>query len=340
MDPLQRRRLGRSRVEVTAMGFGGAPIGGFRFQIHPDEARGCVRTAYDAGLRYLDTSPFYGYGRSELVMGEVLRHLPRASFVLSTKIGRWMSPIRPGERVEGLRPNGLPFKPTFDYSRAGVLRSLEQSCLRTGLATIDIVYVHDVDLWTLGDPELLERHYRQAVEEAIPELCALRDQGVIGAVGVGLNEVATALRFAHDTDIDAVLLASRYTLLEQGALDELLPLCTRKGIGLVIGGPYNTGILVTGPVAGAKWDYGAAPSWALERAGRLQAVCARHGVPLPAAALQFPLAHPAVAAVIPGATSRAEVLQGIEWMRWPIPAALWAELRAEGLLDPRAPVPD
>lgn len=339
MDPLQRRRLGRSRVEVTAMGFGGAPIGGFRFRIHPEEARGCVRTAYDAGLRYLDTSPVYGYGRSELVMGEVLRHVPRESFVLSTKVGRWMSPLRPGETVPGLRPHGLPFKPTFDYSRAGVRRSLEQSHLRTGLASFDIVFVHDVDLWTLRDPELLERHYRQAVEGAIPELCALRAEGVIGAVGVGLNEVATALRFARDSDIDAILLASRYTLLEQGALDELLPVCERKGIGVVIGGPYNTGILVTGPVPGAKWDYDSAPAWALEKAGRLEAVCARHGVPLPAAALQFPLAHPAVASVIPGATSREEVLQGVAWMRWPIPAALWQELRAAGLIDPRAPLP-
>lgn len=263
-------------------------------------------------------------------MAEVLRHAPRDSFVLSTKIGRWMSPFRPGWRVDGLRPNGLPFRPTFEHSRGGVLRSLEQSWLRTGLARVDIVYVHDVDFRTLQDPDLLERHYRQAVEEAIPQLCALREEGAIGAVGVGLNEVSTSLRLARASDIDAILLASRYTLLEQGALDELLPLCVPRGIGLVIGGPYNTGILVTGPVDGARWDYGPAPAWAVERAGRLQSVCARHGVPLPAAALQFPLAHPAVASVIPGATSRAEILQGIAWMRWPIPAALWRSRRRSG----------
>lgn len=338
-NPWQRRRLGKADIEVQAMGFGTAPIGGFRFSIHPDEARGCVRTAYDAGLRYLDTSPYYGYGRSEMICGEVLRHVPRESFVLSTKIGRWLTPLRPEDDRTGLRVGGLPFKPTYDYSRDGVLRSLEQSCLRLGLASIDIVYIHDVDIFTHGNKETYEHYFAAAMAGAVPALIELRSQGVIKAIGVGLNELEPSIRFAREADIDCILLAGRYTLLEQGALDELMPICQRKGIGVVIGGPYNSGILVTGPIAGAKYDYSDAPAPILERAGRIQAICARHGVPMPAAALQFPLAHEAVSSVIPGATSRAELLQNLEWMKLPIPAALWADLVAEGLLDRRAPIP-
>jgi D-threo-aldose 1-dehydrogenase len=339
-DPRQRRRLGRSAAHVTAMGFGAAPMGGFRGAIPPEESRGCVRTAYDAGLRYVDTSPYYGYGRSELVCGEVLRDLPRDSFALSTKVGRVMAPLAPGDDGADLRRGGLPFRPRFDYGRDGTLRSLEHSCLRLGLARVDIALIHDVDRFTHRDPAAVDAHYRAAVAGAVPALVELRAAGVIGAVGVGLNEVPMSLRFARDTDIDAILLAGRYTLLEQGdALDELLPLCERKGIGVVVGGPFNTGILVTGPVPGALHDYAPAAPEVLDKVGRIAGVCARHGVPLPAAALQLPLAHPAVASVIPGAMSRAELLQNIAWMEHPIPAALWAELRGEGLIDPRAPVP-
>lgn len=339
MDPLARRAVGRSVAKVTQMGFGGAPIGGFRFSIHPDEARGCVRTAYDAGIRYLDTSPFYGYGRSEMVMGEVLRHVPRESFVLSTKIGRVMTPLRPGESTEGLRPHGLPFRPAYDYSYDGVMRSLEHSALRTGIGYPDIVYIHDVDMWTLQDSEVYERHFRQARDGAMKALVELRAAGVIKAIGAGLNEIPASLRFAAETDIDVILLASRYTLLEQTALAELIPLCRQRGISLVIGGPYNTGILATGVTENAKWDYGTAPDWAIQRVRALQAVCARHGVPLPAAALQFPLACETVASVIPGAISRAELLANIDHMRTVIPADFWAEIRREGLVDEQAVLP-
>lgn len=338
-DPRQRRRLGRTALDVTAMGFGAAPLGGFRGAIHPDEARGCVRTAHDAGLRYVDTSPYYGYGRSELICGEALRDLPRDGFVLSTKVGRVLAPLTPGDDGADLRQGGLPFRPRFDYSRDGTLRSLEHSHARLGLARIDIVFVHDVDLFTHREPAIVETHWRTAALETVPTLTGLRDAGVIAAVGVGLNDAAMSLRFARETDIDCILLAGRYTLLEQGALDELLPLCAARDIAVVIGGPFNSGILVTGPVPGARYDYAEAPPILLEKAARIQAVCARHGVPLPAAALQLPLAHPAVASVIPGAMSRAELLQNLAWMEQPIPAALWAELKHEGLLDPRAPTP-
>jgi D-threo-aldose 1-dehydrogenase len=337
MDPRATRKLGSAPVNVTVMGFGGAPLGGFRGRIVEEEAVGAIRTAYDAGLRYLDTSPYYGYGRSELRFGHVLRDLPRESYVLSTKVGRWMTPLRAGDDREGLRPGGLPFRPTFDYSYDGAMRSLEQSYLRLGVASVDIVYIHDVDPYTHG--EEWERRFDEAMAGCHRALVELRKTGEIKAIGVGLNDTEPCLRFAREADIDCMLLAGRYTLLEQGALGELLPLCQEKQIGVVIGGPFNSGVLVTGPVEGATYNYGAAPATVMERVGRIKAVCERHGVPMAAAALQFPLGHPAVSSVIPGAVSRAEVVQNIEWMSLPIPADLWAELKREGLMDRAAPTP-
>jgi D-threo-aldose 1-dehydrogenase len=250
-----------------------------------------------------------------------------------------MSPLRPADAREGLRPGGLDFRPTYDLGRDGVMRSTEQSHCRLGIASIDILLIHDVDVFTHGSEQAADQRYREALEGAYPALDELRRQGIIKALGVGLNNVAPCLRFARGTDIDCILLAGRYTLLEQGALDELLPLCERKGIGIMLGGPFNSGILVTGPVDGAKFDYRDAPPEVLERARRIDGVCRRHGVAMATAALQFPLAHPAVASIIPGAMSRTEVLENVERMRAVIPADLWAELRNEGLLHEAAPVP-
>jgi D-threo-aldose 1-dehydrogenase len=337
-DPHGRRRLGSAPLEVTRLGLGCGPLGGFRATIAEDEALGIVRTAYDVGARLFDTSPLYGYGRSELRLGQVLRQLPRESFVLSTKVGRWFTPLRPGDSREGLRAGGLEFRPTYDLSHDGVLRAIEQSHCRLGLATIDILLIHDVDARIHG-AQAYERHYREAIEGAYPALDELRRQGVIKAVGIGVNEVEPCLRFARDADLDCILLAGRYTLLEQGALDELLPLCLEKEIGILVGGPYNSGILAMGPVEGTTYDYRAAPPEVLERVRRIDAVCRRHGVALATAALQFPLAHPAVSALIPGAISRAEVLDNAERLRTDVPSDLWAELKHEGLLHAAAPVP-
>jgi D-threo-aldose 1-dehydrogenase len=344
MTPLPRRRLGRTAVEVTALGFGAAPIGGFRFRIPEREAIAMVEAAHDAGIGYFDTSPFYGYGRSELRIGAALRDRPRASFTLSTKIGRVLRPLAEGETPppewsKGGRTGGLRFAATFDYSYDGVMRSYEQSRLRLGIPRIDVLLIHDSDLWTVGDRDELERRFRTAMDGGYRALDELRRAGEIGAVGCGLNESAMSLRFARAGDFDCMLLAGRYTLLEQGALDDFLPECERRAISVVIGGPYNSGILAGGAKPGAKYDYADAPPAILERAARLEAVCLRHGVPLAAAALQFPLAHPAVASVIPGAVSPAQQDQNLAHFRRPIPAALWAELRRERLLDERAPVP-
>ncbi len=335
-DPTARRKLGSAPLEVTELGLGCGPIGGFRARIPEDEALGVVRSAYDAGVRLFDTSPLYGFGRSEVRVGQVLRQLPRESFVLSTKIGRWLTPVRPGEVPP--RPGGLDFKPTYDLSYDGVLRAIEQSHCRLGLAAIDILLIHDVDLTTHGR-EGFEQHYREALEGAYPALDRLRDEGLIKAVGIGVNDVEPCLRFARDADLDCILLAGRYTLLEQGPLDDLLPLCLERNIGILVGGPYNSGILARGPLEDASYNYRAAPPEVLDRVRRIDAVCQRHGVALAAAALQFPLAHPVISALIPGAISASEVVANVAHLRAEIPADLWAELKHEGLLHAQAPVP-
>jgi D-threo-aldose 1-dehydrogenase len=345
MEPGARRRIGRSKVEVSVMGFGAAPVGGFRLKIAERDALALLETAHDRGVAYFDTSPFYGYGRSELRVGAALRDRPRESYVLSTKIGRWMTPLRDGETPPpiwsvGGRVGGLRFMPRFDYSYDGVMRSIEQSHLRLGIPRIDILYVHDVDFWTIGDRDVLEQRFKQVMDGGYRALDELRRAGVIGAIGCGLNETEMCLRFARAGDFDCMLLAGRYTLLEQGALAEFLPLCVSRGMSVVIGGPYNSGILTGNVRPGAKWDYKDAPPNLIERAQRLEAVCLRHGTPLAAAALQFPLAHQAVASVIPGAVSVAELEQNLGHLRRAIPATLWQELRAEKLIDPAAPTPN
>jgi D-threo-aldose 1-dehydrogenase len=339
MDPTTKRRIGATGLEVTVFGFGAAPIGGFRATIPEAQATATVEAAVAAGVGFFDTSPFYGYGRSELRLGAALRAVPRDNYVLSTKIGRVMRPMKPGERIDGLRPNGLPFAPRFDYTYDGVMRSLEHSYLRLGLNRIDIVFIHDVDLWSLNDPAMVDRHFAEVMDGGYRALDELRRAGTIAAIGCGLNESAMCARFARAGDFDCMLLAGRYTLLEQGALTDFMPLAEQKNISVVIGGPYNSGILTGNVGADSKYDYAAAPAPIVEKARRLEAVCARHGVALPTAAIQFPLAHPTVAAVIPGALSPAEVEANAGHLRAPIPAALWDELRHEGLIDPAAPVP-
>jgi D-threo-aldose 1-dehydrogenase len=340
-DPAARRRLGRTALEVTALGFGAAPIGGFRATMPDRDAAATLDEAWAQGVRLFDTSPFYGYGRSELRVGAALRDRPREDFVLSTKVGRIMHPLRPGEAPPaGMRQGGLPgFVPRFDYTYDGVMRSLEQSHLRLGLARLDVVLVHDVDVRSAGSNALFEERFRTVMDSGYRALAELRRAGVIGAIGCGLNETEATLRFLRAGDFDCMLLAGRYTLLEQGALVELLPECTARGASIILGGPFNSGILA-GPVhEGAWYDYAPAPPALLERARRIEAVCARHDVALAAAALQFPLAHAAVASTIPGALAPQEVAQNAAHLRRRIPSDLWAELSHEGLLDPSAPVP-
>ena len=342
MNVLPKRKIGKTKLEVTTLGLGGAPMGGFRATISDAEAAALVETAWQDGVRYYDTSPFYGYGRSELRMGAGLREKPRDEFVLSTKIGRIMHAMKPGERkATDFRENGLPgFAPEFDYTYDGVMRSLEHSHLRLGMAKIDIALIHDVDFWTIKDREILNHRFKTVMDSGYRALDELRKAGVIGAIGVGINESDTSLRFIQAGDFDCMLLAGRYTLLEQGGLAEFLPECIKRNVSVILGGPYNSGILTGGVKTGATHDYVPAAAALVEKAQKIEAVCKRHGVELGAAAMQFPLFHPAVASVIPGALAVREVKENVARIGARIPSDLWSELKREKLLDPASPTPN
>jgi D-threo-aldose 1-dehydrogenase len=342
MTTLKRRKIGKTNLEVTELGLGGAPMGGFRATISDDEATAIVDTAYDGGVRYFDTSPYYGYGRSELRMGAALRRKPRDEYILSTKVGRVLHAMKPGEKPPAdFRDSGLPgFAPVFDYTYDGIMRSLEHSYLRLGLARIDIALIHDVDFWTIKDRAVLDQRFKTVMDSGFRALDELRRAGVIGAIGVGINESDTSLRFIQAGDFDCMLLAGRYTLLEQGGLEAFLPECVKRNVSVILGGPYNSGILTGGVKADTTHDYVQAPTPLIEKARKIEAVCKRHGVELGAAAMQFPLFHPALCAVIPGALAASEVKQNVERLSVKIPTELWSELKREKLIDPAAPTPN
>lgn len=334
-----KRPVGRTGLSVTTLGFGGAPLGGFRANVSERQGVDTILASYANGVRYFDTAPYYGYGRSELIFGHALRTLDRDSFVLSTKVGRWMAPKADNEDVPAWRKGGLSFKPTFDYSRDGTLRSLEHSFLRLGLNRIDIVLIHDVDVWTHGTQEAADQRFKETMAGCFPALAELRRAGVIKAIGVGLNESAMSLRFVREADLDCVMLAGRYTLLEQGALDDFLPVCAEKGVSILTAGPFNSGILATGAVPGAAYNYQPAPAAIMDRVRELESVCKTHNVELAAAALQFPLAHPSIVSMVAGGISPDEVNQNATRMAVRIPSAFWAELKERGLIAAAAPIP-
>jgi D-threo-aldose 1-dehydrogenase len=336
MDPCSTRRLGKSGLDVTILGLGGAPLGDFYAKLPEEEATATVAAAYDSGLRLFDTAPLYGNGLSEHRFGHVLRRKPH-DFVLCTKVGRYMVPDQSGKIDRSSFAGGLNMRAVFDYSYDGTMRVVEQSFQRFGLERIDVLHIHDVDIWTHG--EGYEQRFREAVDGAYRALHKLREEKVVGAIGVGVNETEPLMRFAAAGDFDCFMLAGRYTLLEQTALDSLLPLCVSKGIGIITAGPYNSGILATGAVPGAKYNYRDAPPEIMDRVAKIEAVCRRHNVPLPAAAIQFPLHHPAVAAMVPGAVKPAEVARNISLIAHAIPTDLWLELKHEMLLRSDAPIP-
>jgi D-threo-aldose 1-dehydrogenase len=324
-------------LELGPFGFGGAPLGNLFAPIDEAAAVAAVRRAYDLGLRHFDTAPHYGHGLSEHRIGEALRGKPRDSFLLSTKVGRLLFPDAQAPSEQFGFSGTLPFVQRYDYSADGARRSLEFSLHRLGMARIDIAYIHDCDHDAHGPDG--PRRFREAMEGALPALTRLREEGVVSAIGLGVNHWETCRDALAHGHIDLFLLAGRYTLLDQSALDELLPLCVARGTGIVIGGPYNSGILATGARPGATYNYKPATPEILGRVAAIETVCARHRVPLRAAALQFPLAHPAVVAVIPGARTPGEVDDNVALMNQPIPAAFWTELKAEKLLPAAAPTP-
>ncbi len=335
-DPSQRRKIGRTSLAVSQLGFGAAPFGNLLADVPDAATRAAVDAAFEAGINYFDTAPFYGHGLSEHRLGEALRGRPRDSFVLSTKVGRLLKPRKAQERSTGPFATTLPFDIEYDYSHDGAMRSIEDSLQRLGMARIDIVLIHDVTPRWRGDR--LEESYRQSMEGAYKALDRLRSAGTIGAIGVGINEVDILARYARDGDFDCFMLAGRYTLLDTSALPALLPICERKEISVLLAAPYNSGILATGAVPGAKFWYADAPAEVLERVRRMEDLCAHHGISLQAAATQFPLSHPALASVAAGYRSPGEVQIAAASCRARIPDAFWSEMKVSGLVDRNAPV--
>ncbi|MFI8998503.1 aldo/keto reductase [Streptomyces sp. NPDC053542] len=315
-------------MPLTALSFGAAALGNLYTAISRDQATATVDAAWDEGIRTFDTAPHYGLGLSERRLGAALGERPRDAYVLSTKVGRLLRPGGPGgdDLAHGFAVPATHSR-VWDFSADGVRRSIEESLHRLGLERIDIAYLHDPD-----------DHAEQAFGEAYPALERLRAEGVVRAIGAGMNQTPMLARFLRDTDVDAVLLAGRYTLLDPSGLDEVLPEAAARHRGVVIGGVLNSGLLAD-PRPGATYDYTPAARPVLERALRLKAVTERHGVPLRAAALHFPFGHPAVASVLTGPRSPAEARDAAGLLRCPVPPDMWAELRAEGLLPEYVPVP-
>jgi D-threo-aldose 1-dehydrogenase len=335
MQPGDVISVGERGLRLSRLGMGTGPLGKYD---DPAHWQSIVDAAWSHGVRYFDTSPFYGLGTSERNLGRVLGQRPRDDFAISTKVGRLLrheGPVEPFERAY-FYPNGVPdgaLRGSYDYSRAGAMQSLEDSYARLGLDRIDIVYVHDIVELSSGIS-----HEREVVDEAIPALIELRDRGVIKAVGIGVQVNELLRDIALATAIDLCLLAGRYTLLDQSSLDEALPAAVERGVRIVVGSPYNTGILHD-PRPDSTFDFVQAPTELIEKALGLKAVCDEFGVPLPAAAIQFPFGHPAVAAVLTGAESAAELNENADLMRVDIPEDLWHELRDSGLIRADAPLP-
>jgi D-threo-aldose 1-dehydrogenase len=329
MNPAARVQLGRTRVALTRLGVGTAPLAGL-FRPTPEaDAADALERAYALGIRYFDTAPLYGSGLAEERLGRALRAKPRAGFVVSTKVGRLLRAGAPPDLTqyhdgEPFFKDALPLNPVFDFSYDGIMRSLEESLVRLRLDRVDLLYIHDPDA-----------HHREALEGAYKALDALRAAGTIGAVGVGMNSWEPLVRFAREAEFDAFMLAGRYTLLDQSARAELLPLCAARGIAVVAAGVYNSGILAD-PRTKPRFDYVPAPPPLVARALRLEAVCQRWEVPLRAAAVQFPFTHPAVAAVVLGCRTAVDVAENVGLMQLSIPSELWAEMAGEGLLPAEA----
>ncbi|CDX11698.1 Pyridoxal 4-dehydrogenase [Mesorhizobium sp. ORS 3324] len=331
-------RTGNGGITFTELGFGTAPLGNLYRAVSDEDAHATLEAAWKTGCRYFDTAPLYGLGLSETRLNPFLHGKKRDDYVLSSKVGRLLRVCPPDQRTGIGKFFETPSrKEVYDYSYDGVMRSFEASLERLGVDRIDILYVHDVDIFTHGSKEASDRRIEEFMSSGYYALLSLRDQGVIKAFGGGINEWQVCQTLAERGDFDLFLLAGRYTLLEQEALESFLPLCERRGIGIILGGPYNSGILATGPKPGAFYNYSEAPQHVLERVARIEAVCKRHGVRLIEAALQFPLQHPSVMSVIPGGQRPAEVESNRALLDVKIPPALWADLKQEGLMRADAP---
>jgi len=329
----EKRRIGKTDLEVTTLGLGCASLAGIFSRVPPEQARVTVTHALDVGIDYVDTAPQYGLGRSEHLVGDAVRETAQRP-VLSTKIGRRLKPVSPDLQDKGNWIDPLPFNQVYDYSYDGVMRSFEDSLQRLGLEKVDILYVHDIGVATHG-VEGNKPLWAQLAGGGYRALRELRDSGVISAIGLGVNEWEVLMDAFALGDWDVFLLAGRYTLLEQTALAPFMTTCLERKASVVVGGPFNSGILV----GGDKFNYAKAPDHIVTRVRAIEAVCREFGVALPAAALQFPLTHPAVCNVLPGPRSPEELDGILAWWDEKIPDELWTSLAAKDLLAEGTPIP-
>ena len=332
------QRGGGAALEFTELGFGTVPVGNLYRAIGDDDARAILDRAWAGGVRYYDTAPLYGLGLSERRLGALLRDKPREDHVLSTKVGRLLEVCAPAERTGHGKWFEVPSRrEVYDYSYDGIMRSLEFSLERLGADRVDLLLLHDIDVRNQGSKAVSDAKIDEFMASGYHAMVSLRDQGVVKAIGAGLNESDVCQNLAERGDFDLFLLAGRYTLLEQEPLDSFFPLCEARGIGIVVGGPYNSGVLASGARPGAFYDYEPAPDSILDRVRRIGEVCASHGVRVVDAALRFPLLHPCVVSVIPGGQQVEEVESNLRAAEASIPSALWEDLKAEGLMRPDAP---
>ncbi|MBD0865145.1 MAG: aldo/keto reductase [Rhodobacteraceae bacterium] len=337
MHPATKNRFGRIDLAVSSFAFGTAPVGNIFREIDEETSDAMFQTAWRAGVRYYDTAPMYGHGLSELRTGYSLRWKARDDLVLSSKVGRVLKPARKGAIEYAPWVNAGRNSMHFDYSYDGTMRSFEDSLQRLNLEHMDIVFTHDIDVFTHGDEQ--PGVFKQAMDSCYRALDDLRGQGVVKAIGVGVNEWEVCHAALKTNDFDCFLLAGRYTLLEQEALNEFLPLCEARRVAVVVGGGFNSGILATGAREGAKYNYAPASAEIMNKVAKIEQVCANHNVLLPAAALQFVVAHPAIPSFIAGTRTVGQLTQNLDWFGHPIPADFWAEMKSKGLLHDDAPVP-
>ena len=322
INSMKSRRIGDTSLEVTEISLGGAALGGLYRPVPRESAEATIAAAWDAGIRYFDTAPFYGFGLSERRMGDVLRDKPRDSYVLSTKVGRLLRPVPEDQVPDYSYVEPLPFTVDYDYSYDGIMRSFEFSFARLGLNRIDILFVHDIGVYTHGE-EANRKHFKDLMDSGLKALDRLKSEGSISAFGLGANEVQVCLDVMSRASIDCILLAGRYTLLDRDASRELLPLCARTKTSLVIGGVFNSGILATGPVPGAHFDYGPASEDVLDRVGRMEGIAKSHGIPLATAAMQFPLHDPHVATVLIGTAKPSSLQRNLAVLETQVPQEAW-----------------
>jgi D-threo-aldose 1-dehydrogenase len=337
MSPIDRRQIGSTELSVTSLGFGSAPLGNRFRRLDESHCQALVDDAWERGVRLFDTAPMYGHGLAEHRLGTALRQRPRADYLISTKVGRMLVPTSQAIPPDPMWADPPPMRIVYDYSYSGTMRSIEDSLQRMLTDRIDIVLIHDCDRYGHGENQ--PAVFEEAMSQSARALFQLRDEGVIGAVGIGVNEADVCVAAAKRADFDVFLLAGRYTLIEQDSLDDLMPLCVEQGISLLLGGIFNSGILATGVVAGARHNYQAAGADVTGHIAAMETLCSAYEVPLAAVAIQFTLAHPAVASVVLGASTIAQQSANIAAAKTAVPEALWDALRSNGHLRSDAPTP-